>query len=77
MNPAIIALMAAIQGLISAAPDIIAFASKVKLWINDMFSSGLITATEQAALHARVTEICAAALNGKVPSHWQVEADPK
>jgi hypothetical protein len=77
MSPAVIALMAAIQGLIAASPDIIAFAGKVKLWIRDMFSSGLITAAQQQELHDRVTTIVRDALNGDVPSHWQVEADPQ
>lgn len=77
MPAAVIAWMAAIQGLIAVAPDVIAFAAKVKGWIADMFSSGLITKETQDELNARVTEICRATLNGDVPIHWTVEDDPK
>ena len=76
MPAAVMVWMGAIQGLIQAAPDIIAFAAKVKGWIADLFSAGIITAEQQNELHARVTAICAAALNNTLPPHWQVEADP-
>lgn len=69
--------MKAIQGLLAAAPDIIAFAGKVKQWIADMFTSGVITAEQQNELNDRVTEICRAALNDELPSHWKVEPDPQ
>jgi hypothetical protein len=76
MNPAVIALISALQGLIASAPDIIAFAAKVKLWINDMFSAGLINSEQQQVLHDRVTAIVKDALNGVVPAHWQIDPDP-
>lgn len=77
MPAAIITWMAAIQSLMNVAPDVIAFSAKVKNWIDDMFSAGLIPAETQNALHARVTDICRNVLNGTVPAHWQVEADPE
>jgi hypothetical protein len=76
MNPAVIAVMAAIQSLIASAPDIIAFAAKVKGWINDMFTAGLINSEQQQALNDRVTAIVKDALNGVVPAHWQIDPDP-
>ena len=77
MSAGVIAWMAAIQGLIVIAPDVIEFAAKVKRWITDMFSSGLITAGQQHTLNERVTDICRAALNGQVPEAWRVEPDPE
>lgn len=77
MTPQVIALMAAIQSLMLVVPDVIAFGYKAKGWIDDMFSLGLISAEVQNTLHARVTEICRAALNGETPKHWQVEPDPE
>lgn len=77
MNPAILAWMLAVQQLIATAPDVIAFAAKVKTWITDLFSSGVITVEEQAALMARVNDICAAILTGAQPEHWKVEPDPE
>lgn len=77
MSPAVLMWMNALPGLIAAAPDVIAFAGKVKQWISDMFTSNLITAEAQNQLNDRVTEICRAALNGEVPSSWQVEPDPE
>lgn len=77
MTTQVIAWMAAVQGMLAMAPDVIALAAKVKGWINDLFTTGVITAETQNALHARVTELCRAALNGEVPAHWQVEADPE
>lgn len=76
MNAAVIAWMASIQGLIAAAPDVIAFAAKVKGWIADMFSAGLINSDEQTALNNRVTVIVTAVLNGNMPAHWVIEPDP-
>lgn len=69
--------MAAIQSLMLVTPDVIAFAYKAKGWIDDMFGLGLIKADIQNACHARVTELCRAALNGEVPKHWQIEPDPE
>lgn len=77
MTAQAIALMAAIQSLMAVAPDVIAFGYKAKGWIDDMFSLGLIPAEVQNALHARLTELCRAALNGETPKHWQVEPDPE
>ena len=76
MPVAIIAWMSAIQGLIAVAPDVISFGSKVKQWIADMFSQGLLTADQQNVLHKRVDDICGAVLTGQLPPHWTVEADP-
>jgi hypothetical protein len=73
----IVAWMAVVQGLMAVAPDVIAFGGKVKQWVDDLFSQRLISAAQQDALHARVTEICRAALLNQTPSHWQVEADPE
>lgn len=73
----VLAWMAAVQGLMNVAPDVIAFAGKAKQWVDDLFSQKMISAEQQNALHARVTEICRAALLGQEPSHWQVEADPE
>lgn len=77
MTAQVIAWMTAIQGMMALAPDVILFAAKVKGWINDLFTSGLISAEVQDALHARVSEICRAALAGETPKHWQVEPDPE
>ena len=77
MPVGIIAWMTAVQGLIAIAPDVIAFAAKVRGWIAEMFSSGLISAETQNALNNRVTEICRAVLNGEVPVHWTIEPDPE
>jgi hypothetical protein len=76
MPVGIIAWMAAVQGLMAAAPDIIAFGGKVKGWLQDMFGSGLITKQQQDDLNQRVNDICVAALTGKLPASWQVEPDP-
>lgn len=77
MTAQVLAWMTAVQGLMTLAPDVILFAAKVKGWIADLFQSGLITAETQNALHARVTELCRATLNGETPAHWLVEADPE
>ena len=69
--------MAAVQGLIAVAPDVIAFGAKVKVWITDMFSSGIITVEEQKQLNDRVTDICRAYLIGQIPEAWQVDPDPE
>lgn len=76
MTAQIITWMTVVQGLLAIAPDVVLFAAKVKGWINDLFTSGLITAEAQNALHARVTEICRATLNNETPVHWQIEDDP-
>ena len=47
------------------------FSSDLIVW------NGFITAEAQNQLNDRVTEICRAALNGEVPSSWQVEPDPE
>lgn len=77
MTAQVLAWMTAIQGMLTLAPDVIALAAKVKQWITDLFTTGVITAEVQNALHARVTEICRATLNGETPEHWQVEPDPE
>lgn len=77
MTASVIAWMAAVQGLMAVAPDVILFAAKVKGWINDLFSTGVISADVQNALHQRVSAICAATLTKQIPPHWQVEADPE
>lgn len=77
MKPSVLQWMSAVQSLMTIAPDVILFSAKVKQWISDMFSSNVITAEEQNALHSRVNQICADLLTGKVPDHWRVEADPE
>lgn len=77
MNASVLAWMSAVQGLIAIAPDVILFSAKVKGWIADMFSQGVIDADTQNALNARVNNICAALLSGRLPEHWQVESDPE
>lgn len=77
MTAQVLAWMTAIQGMLTVAPDVIALAAKVKQWITDLFTTGVITAEVQNELHARVNEICRATLNGEMPDHWQVEPDPE
>jgi hypothetical protein len=77
MGATAIAIMAAIQGGIAIAPDVIKLAGAAKDFIAGLFSSGVITASEQNEMNARVTELCVARLKGELPDHWKVEADPK
>lgn len=73
----VVAWMAAIQSMMLLAPDVIRFAAQAKQWVDDLFGLGLISAEAQNALHARVTAMCRATLNGDVPDHWKIEADPE
>lgn len=76
MSPQMIAWMSAVQGLILIAPDVIRFSAKVKDWIADLFSAGVISVEQQNELYARVNEICRATLSGQLPDHWKVDPDP-
>jgi len=76
MTPQALAIMAAIQGAIAIAPDVIKLAASAKTFITDLFGSGVITAQEQNDMHTRVTALCIARLKGELPAHWAVEPDP-
>lgn len=71
-----LAIMAAIQGAIAIAPDVIKVAAAAKDFISALFSGGVITKEEQDSMHSRVTALCVARLKGELPPHWAIEPDP-
>lgn len=76
MTPLALAIMAAIQGAITIAPDVIEAAMAARQFVAALFTAKVLTAEEQNALFANITTLCTARLKGELPSHWKVEADP-
>lgn len=76
MTPHALAILTLVQSGIALAPDIIRYAADVKNFIAAMFANSVISAQDQNALDARITELCVARLRGDVPPHWRVESDP-
>lgn len=70
-------IVQAIIAAISAAPQIEELVVKTKEWVTALFTSKVITAEQQAALHQHVDSVAAMAKAGMWPSHWTIEPDPK
>lgn len=72
----ILAIMAGIEAAIAAAPKAIEVAQKGKELITSLFNAGVIPASTQDVLHARVDLVQEAFLAGNIPPELTVEADP-
>jgi hypothetical protein len=66
-----------IEAAVSAAPTVMAVAQKAKDFISALATAGLISKAQQDAIHAHVDVVQQMAQAGIIPSHWQVQADPK
>jgi hypothetical protein len=77
MNPAIVLqILAGIQVILNAAPQVESLVKSVKDMVTNMFTSGEITKEVQDALHDEIDVIVARAQANEWPAHWQVEPDP-
>ena len=65
-----------IEAAIAAAPSIYETAAKAVALVRALFTSGAITKLQQDALMQHVNAVVAAHLQGEIPPHWTVEADP-
>lgn len=72
----IAAIIALIQAVVTAAPQIEGVVSDLKNYISSLATRGLISTAQQNAVHAYVDAVAAAAASGNTPPEFTVEADP-
>lgn len=74
MDPSLI--LPIVQAIIAAAPTIIEGVEKAKTFVTALFTSGLISADQQNALHMHVDSLGALAATGVIPAAFRVRPDP-
>lgn len=72
----LLSILAAFQGAISAAPQVLALVQQAKDFFAGLFSAKAITKAQQDALWAAIDAHAQMVKAGIVPPHWQVEPDP-
>ncbi len=75
MNPAIV--LALIQAVLSAAPQVAELVLKAKELITALFTAKVISKEQQDAMHLHVDSLAALYAAGIVPPAWKVEPDPE
>jgi len=68
-------ILAGVNAVLTAAPDVVAVAEKVKQTINRLFTAGVISADEQNRLHAHCDDHMNARLRGEKPPELEIEPD--
>lgn len=70
-------IISIIQAVIAGAPDIEKAVVAMQQLIASLFTSKVISVADQATLMDVVDQACDDVSNGRVPTWWTVEADPK
>lgn len=72
----ILSILGGFQGIISAAPQVVALVKQAKEFFEGLFKAGLITKEQQLACALQLDAHAAMVQAGIVPPPWQVEPDP-
>jgi hypothetical protein len=77
MPPFVLQIIAILQLLAKAGPDLAALYEKARDWFTMLFKGGIITREQQQALMNWADAHEKAVLAGEVPPELQVEPDPE